>query len=422
MPYPNYVPSDPLYAADVNTIIARLSAVETKAQAAQDTANAAFNLIPGNNTVNVGALGGTISLSQFTGTHDQKLAAAFSYAAAQTYVPAILLEPAINWTFNNTYPTYDGLRLIGNPVVGFHRKKQLTKVTLNCGIGPASFLVGATTTYNGLVADISFQGSGTEQFFHQPGSAGTAYGWVFRNLMFDSMKHVIGMPTDFAALTLCVTSGDWNTTTPQDSQYHIRGSDNAFWINSSCNLSNGDVPATGGGKYLMRLASLEKSPIGGVYFTAYQGWRALEVTGTPSFGAGLRIDKLRCEGRNTADPCYGSLIKVKSGFMGLRDSSINFAMANPTGHPDETDLGVIEVGVTAKVRIHDCNYDRASTPAVAETVPFLYVKSGGKAKITDIDVATKGGAWTGLPRVFQAVNGGVIKDETTQFATGSATG
>jgi len=400
MPYPNFVAGEPLPAASLNSIIGRLTAAEAAVVAAQARADAAYSLIPGNSTVNVGALGGTISLSQFTGTHDQKLAAAFSYAAAQTYKPAILLEPGIAWNFSGSYQAYDGLRLIGNPVAGYQRKSQITTVRINSGVGAASFLVGSTTTYNGYIANISFQGDSAAQFCHYPASAGTMYAWVFRDLMFDGFKHVFGQTADYCSMTLVSMLGAWNIGTPADSQLLLRGSDCTLFPDGSCNFGNG-VPGTGAtttGPYLMKLDSFGKCPVGGIYFTAYQGWRALEIKGTPSLGLGLYFTDLRCEGRNKDDPSYGSLIKVKSGRLSIRDSTINYAMAKPAGHTDETDLGIIQVYSGAKVRITNCDTDRAATPPMPETTPFLYVMSGGKARISNMEVGEKGGAWTGLPR------------------------
>jgi hypothetical protein len=330
----------------------------------------------------------------------------------------------VAWDFTGPFDVYDGFRLIGNPVAAYQRKSQLTTVRIRGGTGTSAFLQGKVTTYNGYIANISFQGDSSVQFFHYPASAGTMYAWVFRDLMFDGFKHVFGMTNDHASMTLVSMLGCWNIGTPSDTQLLLRGSDCTLFPDGSCNYGNG-TPGTGPttpGTYLMKLDSFGKCPVGGIYFTAYQGWRAIEIKGTPSFGPGLFFTDLRCEGRNSDDPSYGSLIKVKSGRASFRDSSINYGMAKPTGHTDETDLGIIQVYSGARVRIDNCDYDRASTPAVAESVPFLYVMSGGKARIANIEPVDKGIPWVSIPQVHQVANGGLVKDDTVKFTSTSATG
>ena len=64
------------------------------------------------------------------------------------------------------------------------------------------------------------------------------------------------------------------------------------------------------------------------------------------------------------------------------------------GHSPQ-DAGMIHQ-TAGQLLVDGCTYDRAT--GVAETVPFVY-SAGGKARVSNTFIGSKGGTWSGLPRV-----------------------
>ena len=101
-----------------------------------------------------------------------------------------------------TRTTFSGLRILGpnigwqNPEIGgTNGALPQCTVTLNCGTGTSSWLVGTATTYDVTVSGICFKSSnGATQFYHHPYSAGTSYATRLDTLTFYGFKHVLGTP------------------------------------------------------------------------------------------------------------------------------------------------------------------------------------------------------------------------------------
>jgi hypothetical protein len=381
-----------------------------------------------NNRTNVTVTGGSSSpmpgvvlLDSFAGASDDaKLTAALTYAAAQTQTPAIMFPDRLV-TLTTTRVAFDGMKLIGPPVVGWQNVElssgglNPTRVRLNLGVDASSWIVppgGAGNCYNVAIRDLSFESTNSAtQAFHYPVATGTAYAWNFHNLDFQSFKHVFGNPTTPFSATLCSTTGNWNMTTALDTQVTMGGSDNDFWIGGTCNVGpGGSSPLTGSnaGRYLFRLQT-GKSNWGGVYITADDNWRALKLEGGTSFQAGNRLRGWRIEGRNANDPCPGALVRCSGGTWYMDGFDLNYAMTNAATFTDSTDLGYIHIS-GGVVHINGFSIDRAT--GVAETVPAVYI-SAGEAIVKCAQRCTKGGAWTGRPRVQQASAGLVLDNDPT---------
>jgi hypothetical protein len=252
---------------------------------------------------------GEILLDSFAGTDDQKLTAALDLARNSSPRRAIRLA-ARSHTFSQTRTTFSGLRILG-PNVGWQNPEIANtagalpqcNVTLNCGNGAKSWLVGTATTYNVMVAGITFKSSnGVTQFYHHPFSAGTSYATTLDTLSFYGFKHVLGTPADPFSMTLVTTRGSWTCVAVQDTQFSLRGSDNFLWVAGDMNYG---WQGANGGRYLMRFSNLSKTAVRHLYLTARGGSRAILVEGPASQQGGLDFSDCVIEGQNLNDPAMG---------------------------------------------------------------------------------------------------------------------
>jgi len=356
---------------------------------------------------------GDIELDSFTGTDDAKLTLALAAARASNPRRAIRLS-ARSHTFTQTRTAFSGLRILG-PNVGWQNPEiagtsgalpQCT-VTLNCGTGARSWLVGTSTTYNVTVAGIAFKSSNAQtQFYHHPYSAGTSYASMFDTLTFYGFKHVFGLPSDPFSMTLCTFRGSWTCVAVQDTQFSLRGSDNFLWCAGEINYG---WQGANGGRYLMRFSNLSKTAVKHMYLTARGGSRAVLVEGPNSQQGGLDISDCVIEGQNAGDPAMGALVVVKGGGVSLTNTKLNFGMARPSDFTDQKDTALVMVqGGTALISNTWTN--RAS--ATSESVPVVAV-SGGSAYVDRL--IGMGGNWTAKPVVARS-SGTLVADSTARVA------
>lgn len=358
---------------------------------------------------------GDILLDSFSGTDDEKLTAAMAVQQASSPRRPIRLAGRAH-TFTKTRTTYNGLRILG-PNTGWQNPEisgsggclpQCT-VTLNCGTGNASWLVGSATTYNVEVSGICFKsGNGSTQFYHHPYSAGTAYAAHFDSLTFYGFKHVFGQPGNAMAMTLCSLSGVWTCVAVKGTQFSIRGSDNYLWVDGKLNYG---WPGANAGQYLVRFENCSKTMVANMYLTARGGSRAVLVEGNAQYGqGGLVIRDCVIEGQNCGDPAMGALVVVKSGGVTFRDLCLNFGMYRPGDFTDQADKALMMVsGATSRVLVDSVYTCRANS--VPETVPIVRV-TGGTACVEHVFGMGATNAWTGKPRV-ESAGGTVINDATT---------
>jgi hypothetical protein len=349
-----------------------------------------------------------IMLDSYTGTDDEKLTAAMAAAAASNPRQAIRLS-ARNHTFTRTRTTFSGLRIIG-PNVGWQNPEisgtsgalPQCNVTLNCGSGASSWLVGTSTTYDVAVAGITFKSSNAvTQFYHHPYSAGTCYAATFDTLSFYGFKHVMGMPSDPMSITLVTTRGSWSCVAVQDTQFSLRGSDNFLWKAGDMNFG---WAGANGGRYLMRFSNMAKTAVANLYLTARGGSRAVLVEGSSSNQGGLDFTDCVIEGQNAGDPAMGALVVVKGGGCSFTNTKLNFGMARPSDFTDQTDTALIMVtgGVCLLTNVWTC---RASlTP---ESVPIV-AATGGSTFVSRVIRA--GGTSTTLPQVKRVSPATVVAD------------
>jgi len=349
------------------------------------------------------ATAGIVYLDSFSGADDDaRLTAALSYAAAQSNIPTIMLS-GHNYTFNQGgRAVFSGMKISGPSEVGWLNPEQgggklvPAMVTLNVGIGTSAWFNATSTTFDGYIANIGFVSTnGNSQFFSCP-LPNSLYCWAFHNLSFQGFKHVLGNPTDSLAITATTISGRWTIVGGSDTQVNIGGSDCDLWTDGSCNFGP-DSNSNGAGKYLCMFTSMGKSNVGGMFFTADAGWRALKISGSTNYGPALVLNGFRIEGRNPTDPSYGSLVKIVSSNVMFRDSWIAYAMSNPSAYTDATDAAVIQVSGSGDAIFDGVTYDRSAN--VGQDVPLFRVESSAKLEVEHVRTCTRGGSWTDLPVV-----------------------
>lgn len=367
--------------------------------------------IAGSAPAQAAAAGDEILLDSYSGTDDQKLTAALAAAKASAPRRAIRLA-ARNHTFSLTRTTFSGLRILG-PNVGWQNPEIANtagalpqcNVTLNCGSGASSWLVGTATTYDVMVAGICFKSSnGVSQFYHHPYSAGTSYATRLDTLTFLGFRHVLGTPDDPFSATLNTWAGDWTLVGVQDTQFSLRGSDN--WLAPS-SMNYGWAGANGG-RYLMRFSNVSKTSVKNLYLTARGGSRAILVEGPAAQQGGLDFSDCVIEGQNANDPAMGALIVVKGGGVSFTNTRLNFGMARPGDFTDQQDTALVMVqGGVCLLTNTWVNRATAATEAVA-----VVSVSGGEAHISTL--MGMGGNWSRKPRVVRT--GGILVADTTVAA------
>lgn len=382
-------------------------------------ATTAFVQAAVNNVASGAPLPGVVLLDSFAGaTDDDKLTAALTFAQAQTQKPAIMMPNRLV-TFTQSRTIFDGMKIVGPPVVGFQNVERSsgglnpTRVRLDVGTDGAAWLIAPTSggRYNVVIRDIAFESTNSaSQFIHYPVAVGTLFSCTFHNLDFNGFKHVFGSLTSSCAITLCTMSGDWTITNPKSTQLHLAGSDNVnMWVGGALNIgAAGSGTLLMDGQYLARFLTA-KSNIGNIYFTADDNWRALLLDGNATYQAGNNLSGFVVEGRNAADPAVGALIHVKGGGWSIRDTSLNYAMASPTTLSGSPDRGYIQ-HTGGELHLSGITVDRAT--GVSETVPIVY-STGGELIARGFRRSTKGGSWTGRPRVQQPSAGFIIDTDPT---------
>jgi hypothetical protein len=222
----------------------------------------------------------------------------------------------------------------------------------------------------------------------------------FSDLGFNLWKHVFGSPAAKFLNTAILISGWGNINNSYNTACSFGGSDSNFFVGGQWLIDSPPSIMTASA-YHVRFDFQEKSQVGEIYMTAERS-SGIYITGGATT-TGLVFNGMgRIEGRNTGAPCVGSNVRIDGGSCTFRDWWIAYGATalNSNGHTGE---GGVITQTGGNSFFDGCWYDRAT--GVAETVPWLYV-SGGVSRVRNMRVGTKGGSWSGLPRVDQA--GGTI--------------
>lgn len=362
---------------------------------------------------------GVRPLEDFDGaTDDEKLTAALSYAAAQTYPPTIAFG---NRTYNlSTQRTlYQGFRIQGPP--GYSNAERgdssnVHRVVLTTG-APWLVTPSGVTVFDVSISQMSFKANSTTSLIGSVGGGGL-YCALIRDVTFTLFRSVLGTAATKLLITACNFDGYWESNGCYECHFNLGGSDNTLWpagglVDSSVAFYSAG-PNVGPGNAHVRFDYLEKTTVGPLYITAESGWRAIEVNGAAfnttagNLGGPLMFTGLRIEGRNAAAPGFGSMARVNGGGAVFRDCWFSYGMSSPsTMGENPADAGIIHQA-GGQLLVDGCSYDRAT--GVAETVPFVH-SAAGWAKVGNVLLGSKVSTWTGRPRVQNA--GGTITTDST---------
>lgn len=426
MPYSPtvWLPNDEVTSARQNKIeqgVQTAQAAAESAQAAVDNLTAIVNAIGtggggGGSGSTVSSTAGAVSLWSFPGaTPDAKMTNALSYIAAQTVTtPPLLMSPDPAAGSGSVGFSQAGRQIFnGLKVVypyGFGNQQRAAE-SIPCDVrysGTGSWWVlPSGNTYDVEFSGIGFQGNSGSTFL-DGSSGGVLWTSKFHDLGFNLWKHVMGTPTAKLLMTACLWSGWWNINNSYNTAISVGGSDcNLFTEGALIDSPTAFMGTSNPGNYHVRLDRLQKSSVGPIYMTNEKVSGIWIDTGSTE-GALILNGSGRSEGRNNAQPCWGSNMRIGgSGQVTIRDWWVAYGMSNPNQNGHTGEGGVI-TQTGARVLYDGLIYDRAD--GVAETVPFIFV-SGGTARVRNIQTANRGGGWTGLPRVDQA--GGTVDADSS---------
>lgn len=343
---------------------------------------------------------------------DVKLAAAMSYASARTYKPAILFANRAH-TFANTYTPYNGMALIG--MQAHPGNIDITTTLHNRVTCNANTFLSSTSLVSGVyIAGLAFFGNGSTKTSTFWTSTVNAQCCHIRDVTFGFFYGVLGNLASKFLNTACTFDGYWDTNGAYGCQFHVGGSDSRFWNNG--HLIDGSTTANGGPASQTPLVWFDSQScsegIGPLYITSsgLGNWYSMLITGTDQVGnsgggRGLAFMGGHFEGRNPTEASNGAVIKIMNQDTSHGPTVTMFApwVSNGMGSAVATvtsngtlDRGVIHVE-GARVNIVGGFYQKTS--AIADTVPWLYVKANasgtpGRVRIQNIETVDRGGTFT----------------------------
>jgi hypothetical protein len=389
-----------------------LNKIETGIQTAQATAEAGQSSI------------GAVALDSFAGADDDaKLTAALTYAAAQTYPPTIYVSNR-QYTFATVNRTpFVGMRIWGQPGASNPELQSQTKMTNRLhltGTGPWFLHSAATTLRNVSLGNLSFTGTGSPSAAGVLSSATANDVWGdmhLHSLNAYGLKYLIGTQANAFRLLASTWSGRWDVNGLYGGAIHVAGSDNSLWMDGMLLIDSPPPFATTGsadGEFHVWFDFCDFTDVGMIYSTSEGTWGGIKVSGSsnPLTSTGSNIGAVFAHGwivtgRNPTQPCKGSTLRVEGGVLNLIGGRIQWGMTDPTamGH-SPADAGVVHHS-GGWLDMQGVIYDRAN--AQAETVPFVYSNvTATKCIVKRTLYTSRGGTWTGLPRVDEAGTAGTV--------------
>lgn len=362
---------------------------------------------------------GRVFLDDYAGANDDaKLTAALTDVSGDTYPRTITLR-ARAYTFTTANRVaFTGMRIEGPPGYGNPERNSGTKTPSRISLsmsGPWFTNPAGNDVFSVSLHQLSFTGDSSASIIGQNGG-GTWYCLSMRDIFSSGLRTIIGTQATKVLMTAASFTGDWEINNCYNGAFHMGGSDNVFWSDGMLLDSGTPFNSAGSatGQYHVWFDYMQKSYIGPLYMTAEGPWAGIRITGgsynsaSTNIGGPLNFVGMRIEGRNTNQPCDGSLVRIEGGYAVFRDCWFGYAMQAPSnqGH-SPTDAGAIHVMSSGAVLVDGCTYARAN--GVAETVPFVYSNSTAPVRVHNIFA---GESWTGLPRVRQNAGSGVNVDDT----------
>ncbi len=354
-----------------------------------------------------------LDLFAIGGSDSDKLDAAIAYCGGlggTAFKPTIQLGLRQYEFTRSIGRPYDGFRLEGVSRGQVHQKSSTTpnqqttvKLTLPIRSGGTTgcwinvedeawgYRIGGFNGYSDQT---------TTQVYRAPYQGGSVKGLREASLFEQTWQNVsvFGNSSEAIALTICDIIGGWGIYTPYDSPVNIQGSDCRNIFGQGLDLYT--IGTNGNGKYLINLNSLGKSHVGPIYLTAAGTWQGMRIQGGTQAGL-LDMAGAVLEGNNAGQACMGSLLRIDSGNVSIRDTTIDDGMAAPTGtasaNGGTASRGLVEIGSSAQVNLDTIAWAHAT--GVATNTPVVY-NSSPKLSVGNFQTFTRGPDWgTQLPVV-----------------------
>ncbi|MBO0866032.1 MAG: hypothetical protein J2P16_13265 [Mycobacterium sp.] len=368
-----------------------------------------------------GSNSGIVTVDSFPGpTDDAKFQSAVSFAASQTYPPAIQF---LNRSYVLSTPVncFAGFRMIGPFGEGISNAELGSTKSKMCAVNLSTNGVFLNVTggdaWDNYIGGLCFLGSSRTTFMSSTDGSSCWHCSKMHDVSFHGFRTVLGSQTQKLLILASQIDGWFEIGGTYNGGMHIGGSDSRLFMDGALIDSSTAYLSAGGatGQYHLWCEGMDNSTVGPMYITAEAGWGGLRVTGMAynsdasgnlamlTFSPGLVV-----EGRSANAPCDGSVIRVDGGNVHITHAYIARAMYSPAtmGHSPADAGAVMVTGGTLTLR--DCIYDRYS--GQPETDYFVYTSSSGPVQVTGTTVATKGGTWTGLPQVHNAGAGQLLTD------------
>lgn len=314
------------------------------------------------------------ALDSFTGANDDaKLAAAITYAKAQTYAPAILLgNRAHTWAGN--YDMFNGMRIVGS---GFTTEREFSTTGPQCVVtvsGSSLFNVPAGGVKNVWISGIQFRASsGTVNWLTPVADLGA--GPIMNDCTFERLAWV-GFKTIMWARHLRVHIERTYVNNSTDTPFKLAGSDNYYWTEGKSYMSSTTQSAS---SFYLWFTHMSRSRVGAVYITPEKA-TAVRIDG--SYGdlqfAGTLLDST---GRSLTTACQGAAILITGGRGMVFDKCWFF---NNAANPASTsrspqDKGQVYIrGSASDLLFNGCSWagGAAQTVVTPAGTPAIYAATG----------------------------------------------
>src|SRR5215207_209538 len=337
-------------------------------------------------------------------------------------------EGGVSDVVTASIPEYPGM-LITGPVddIGMQNWEQNNQSVpfvfrfANAGAQQSLFVDANATIYGISVKDLCFVATNsTSQWWDHPYETGhSAFSITLSNIACHGAKHWVGRPGEAFSGTLLNLKGNFNILPQRGAagggQLFLRGSD-MFITPTKMNMGWRDSPA---GTYCIEITGVGKSHFSNIYLTVYQGQgRGIRVESYGSAQGSVFMDHCVIEGQNWNEPAAGALIRCTNyADFTLRDTSFNFAMANPaTTSPAST--AMVEVLSNSMFTGDNLRINRAN--GVADSVPVIHGDGAGVVVNATKIFGWRGNSltWSQKPRV-RITNGAVatVTDASIQLQT-----
>lgn len=331
-----------------------------------------------------------VLVDSFAGsTDDAKLAAAMTYAKAQTRPPALLLANRAYTFTGGPYDYYNGMRLVGS-LGTTEREFSTTGPQCVATIGGSAFLqVPSAGAQNIWISGIQFRAASGAVNFQVPltdFSSGPLLQDVdYRNLAW------VGFKTVLHSRHLRVSIERTYTNNGTDTQFKLAGSDNYYWTEGKSYVSGHALTAA---MFYVWFTHMSRTQVGSIYIT-------------PEIATGVRIDGsygdlvfsgtlFDSTGRTATTACQGSALLITGG-KGMTFNScwwFNNAVNPASTGRSPVDKGQVFIrGSAAEVLFNGCSWGGgdAQTVVTPSGTPAIYAATGVTNVKVNVPIAPNGG-------------------------------